>query len=264
MVVWEESCLGLLDTSLILNDTEPNRDKNFRWLAKTPAMAMPFLQIMIVMDANEFENFQLALEMHFAEKTPGSASFHSCQVLENTILLGRENEIIKKAVPKRVHEFSAGRMCARKCLSFFGVENFEILQGKFGEPLWPDGITGSITHHSGMAFAAIMPLKQGYIGIDFVDLSENLANPAVVLNDTELEIDIGEGLQNMELLLFSLKESVIKILSPLHQDYIEFRDIEIIYKNKKWRVNFRAKTLSIELFWLCHGQYAITMPIMKN
>jgi len=247
----------------ILNDAEPDRDHIFHWLAKSPATAMPFLQIMIVMDANEFESFKLILQRYFAEKIPGNASFHSCQVLESTILLDRENEIIKKATPKRVYEFSAGRMCARKCLSFFGVENFEILQGKFGEPLWPEGITGSITHHSGMAFAVSMPLNQGYIGIDIVDLSESLPDPAAVLNDIELGTGIGKNVKNMELLLFSMKESVIKIQSPLLQEYVEFKDIEIKFYNKVGKVSFRAESLNIDLSWLCHGQYAITMAIMK-
>ena len=142
--------------------------------AKSPATAMPFPKNMIVMDANEFENFQLILQRHFAENITGNVSFHSCQISESTILPGLENEIVKKAVPKRAHEFSAGRMCARKCLSCFGIENFQILKGAFGKPLWPEGITGSITHHSGKAFAAVMPLKQGYIGIDFVETWQSI------------------------------------------------------------------------------------------
>jgi len=218
---------------------------------------------MIVMQVSEFEIFQSLLESYIANRISGSVRFHSCQISQDIILHEREKEIVTKAIPKRVYEFSAGRICARKCLSSFGIENFQILKGGFGEPLWPEGFTGSITHHSGMAFAAIMPLKQGYIGIDLVDLSENLPNPAVVLNDTELEIDIGKRLQNMELLLFSLKESVIKILSPLLQDYVEFKDIELKFNNNEWKVKFRAESLNIDLFWLCHGQYAITMAIMK-
>ena len=109
--------------------------------AKSPATAMPFPKNMIVMDANEFENFQLILQRHFAENITGNVSFHSCQISESTILPGLENEIVK---------------------------------GAFGKPLWPEGITGSITHHSGKAFAAVMPLKQGYIGIDFVETWQSI------------------------------------------------------------------------------------------
>jgi len=215
------------------------------------------------MDVNEFENFRLILQRHFAENISEDVSFHTCQVLESTVLLGRENEIIKKAVPKRVHEFAAGRMCARKCLSCFGVENFEIQQGKFGEPLWPDGITGSITHHAGLALAVSMPLEQGYIGIDIVDLTESLPDPTAVLNNFELEPQLGKNFKNPELLLFSLKESVIKILSPLLQEYVEFKDIELEINNQAGKVNFRGECLKIDLSWMCHGYYAVTTAIMK-
>jgi 4'-phosphopantetheinyl transferase EntD len=218
---------------------------------------------MIVMDVNEFEGFQLILKRHFAERISGNFRFHLCQISDSTILVGRESELMKRAVPKRVNEFAAGRMCARKCLSFLGVENFEILRGEFGEPLWPDGTTGSITHHAGMAIAVSMLVNQGYIGIDFVDLSEDLTNPAAVLNDTELEIEISEDLQNNKLLLFSLKESVIKIMSPLLQEYVEFKDIEIEFDNNLWKVDFREEFLNIELFWFRHGQYAFTTAILK-
>lgn len=216
------------------------------------------------MDANEFECFRLTLQKYVAEKIPINASFHSCQILESTFLLGREKEIVRKAVLKRVNEFSAGRLCARKCLSFFGIEDFEILQGRFGEPLWPDGITGSITHHAGVAFAVCMPVDQGYIGIDVVDLTESLPDPAAVLTDIELGTHFEKNSRHPKLLLFSSKESVIKILSPLLQEYVEFKDIEIKFDGKGARVKFRAQYLNIDLSWLRHGRYAVTMAIMKN
>lgn len=215
------------------------------------------------MQANEFEIFQSLLESYISKRLPECVRSYSCQISKDIVLPEREKEIVKKAIAKRVNEFSAGRLCARKCLSFFGIENFELLQGKFGEPLWPDGFTGSITHHSGIALAVSMPLDQGYIGIDIVDLAEDLPNPAAVLNDIELEIGVGEVLQNRELLLFSLKESVIKILSPLLAEYVEFKDIEINFSSKVGKVKFRGEFLNIDLFSLCHGQCAITIAIMK-
>ncbi len=217
-----------------------------------------------MIDTDEFEILQMLIRKHFAEKISEEASCNLYRVLESTTLVGGENEIIKKAIPKRAHEFSAGRMCARKCLYSFGIENFEILQGKFGEPLWPNGITGSITHHSGMAIAVSMPLKHGYLGIDIVDLSENLPEPAAVLSEIELEGAIFKNVENTELLLFSMKESVIKILSPLLQEYVEFRDIEIKFDDDAAKVKFRAENINIDLFWLCHGQYAFTMAFMKT
>ena len=216
------------------------------------------------MDTHEFKALQLTLKELFSNHLPANVRFYSCQISKSINLLDCEKKIVKNAIPKRVYEFSAGRMCARKSLSFFGVENFPILQGKLGEPLWPENITGSISHHSGMAFAVSMPLNQGYIGIDIVDLAENLPDPSAVFSDIESTAEFGENLKNRELLLFSLKESVIKILSPLLQEYVEFKDIEIIFDNNVGKVNFRTEYMNIKLFWLSHGHYAITLAIMKN
>lgn len=222
------------------------------------------LSIIGNMITNEFEAFQIELQNHIAEKFTGRVGIHSCRVSGSHDLLGLENEIVKKAVPKRRNEFAAGRVCARKCLTIFGIENFEILQGKFGEPLWPEGITGSITHHSGIALAASMPLEQGYIGIDIVDLTEKLTDPSAVLNEKELSSCGGKNFENIDLLLFSMKEAVVKILSPLLQEYLEFKDIEIEFDSKAVKVSYRAHQLDIDLSWLGHDRCALTLATMKN
>jgi 4'-phosphopantetheinyl transferase EntD len=214
-------------------------------------------------NASDFENFQLIVQQFIADQINEDVRFYSCQVTQKVDLRCQEIQLIKKAVPKRVYEFSAGRYCARRCLSFYGAGDFEILQGKYGEPLWPDGITGSISHHAGMAFAVSIPLDRGYIGIDIIDCSEGLPNPETVLNEAEIDNEICSNSHNGELLLFSLKESVIKILSPLLQEYVEFKDIEIKLVEEEWRVSYRAEILNVDLHWLCHDQYAITMALMN-
>ena len=129
----------------------------------------------------------------------------------------RRRKIVRNAVDKRCYEFSAGRRCARKCLGYSGITNFSLLKGEYGEPVWPQGFTGSITHYSGVAFAVTVPQDQGLIGIDFVDLSEKIPNIHLILNSLEVNTKFANNVKNPELLLFSLKESVIKILSPTLQ-----------------------------------------------
>lgn len=43
-------------------------------------------------------------------------------------------------------EFVTGRACARRALARLGVEPVPVPSGDRGEPFWPDGIVGSITH----------------------------------------------------------------------------------------------------------------------
>ncbi len=72
-----------------------------------------------------------------------------------------------RAIPARHQEFCLGRAAARAALQQLGRAPVPILRGPQREPLWPDGIVGSITHINGLALAALAErrLSTG-IGID--------------------------------------------------------------------------------------------------
>lgn len=186
-----------------------------------------------------------------------------CRILPIITLTADEEKIVKDAVEKRYYEFSAGRRCARKCLGYSGITGVSLLKGEYGEPVWPQGFTGSITHYSGMAFAVTVPQDQGFIGIDFVDLSEKLPCPHLILDLKELDTKAVYKVKNPEILLFSLKESVIKILSPALQKYIEFTDIKIIPGDGGAEITYRDKAMDINLYWFVYGDYAFTVAV-KN
>jgi len=186
------------------------------------------------MNAKEFEVFQSSLEAFFANHFEKNLKYFSCRISESIDLFDREKAIIKKAVPKRVYEFSAGRMCARKCLSYYGVEDVEILRGEFGEPLWPEGYSGSITHHDNVAIAVTTQTNTGAcIGIDLVSKLESLDDTDLITCCEELKLfenlnhDVDPGI-----LVFSIKESVIKICSPLLQQFIDFQEIKLACSDK--------------------------------
>lgn len=183
--------------------------------------------------------------------------FSCCRILPVTILTVKETKIVRKAVKKRRYEFSAGRRCAKKCLEQYFISDFSLLKGRYGEPIWPRGFTGSITHDAEMVFAVAQPQENGYVGIDFADLPEQAPYPHLILNSGE--INAIKYMKNPEFLLFCLKESVIKILSPILQDYIEFKDININLENSVAEVTYREKKTGINLFWLIHGNYIFTV-----
>ncbi|MDT5175634.1 MAG: hypothetical protein QOG37_2885, partial [Mycobacterium sp.] len=60
--------------------------------------------------------------------------------------LPEEEPLIAKSVAKRRSEFITVRHCARVALGELGVPPAPILKGDKGEPCWPDGIVGSLTH----------------------------------------------------------------------------------------------------------------------
>jgi len=61
-------------------------------------------------------------------------------------LLPGERKAIRTACGSRQREFATGRWLARRLITEMGEESGEIKRGKNGEPIWPKGICGSITH----------------------------------------------------------------------------------------------------------------------
>jgi 4'-phosphopantetheinyl transferase EntD len=68
----------------------------------------------------------------------------------------------------RAGEFAAGRWCAHRALERLGRAEAEIGSGRHGEPCWPAGFTGSISHKPGAA-VAVAAAAPGAIGIDLED-----------------------------------------------------------------------------------------------
>jgi len=78
-----------------------------------------------------------------------------------------EEVIVSRAVEKRQREFETGRRCARRALSTLGVEAGPICSGEHGEPIWPEGVVGSITHCRGYRGAAVASANDlAALGID--------------------------------------------------------------------------------------------------
>lgn len=185
------------------------------------------------MNSDEFKTFHISLKTFVSNNFNNGLKVYSCRITESINLYANENAIIKNAVPKRVYEFSAGRMCARKCLTYYDLRDVELLKGKFGEPLWPDGYTGSITHHDNVAVAVVAQASAfAGIGIDLVSQKDSIEDTNLITCDRELKLLESVGLNvDLSILIFSIKESVIKILSPLLQDFVDFRDINLLWSD---------------------------------
>ena len=70
-------------------------------------------------------------------------------------LFPEEEALLASAIEKRRREFATGRMCAHSALQQLGYPAGAILRGSRGEPLWPEGVVGSITHCDGYRAAAV-------------------------------------------------------------------------------------------------------------
>src|SRR5215207_7627379 len=82
-------------------------------------------------------------------------------------LLDAEKTAVSSLAPRRRREFALGRRCAREALRGLGFRGASIPPGPHGEPTWPDGVVGSITH-TDRFWAAAACYRRSYraIGID--------------------------------------------------------------------------------------------------
>ena len=71
------------------------------------------------------------------------------------LLLPTEAAHLGRAVPTRVQEFAAGRLCARRALAELGIVDFPLRAADDRQPIWPGAVVGSITHTSGFCAAVI-------------------------------------------------------------------------------------------------------------
>jgi len=91
-------------------------------------------------------------------------------------LLPGEALAIATAGPGRRAEFAAGRVVARAALASLGAPAGPVLPGRAGEPQWPGGVVGSITHCTGYRACAVALARDlAAIGID--------AEPCLALPD---------------------------------------------------------------------------------
>ena len=142
---------------------------------------------------------------------------------------------LRSSVPKRQRQFRAGRYCAMRALgtldSSLAVE--AVPRGPTGAPVWPAGVTGSITHTDDFVSAAVVRRQEALaLGIDSERImSEERAREVqrVVAWPSELACARDAGLSRLEALtlVFSSKESLYKCVHPRVGRVFGFHDVRI-------------------------------------
>jgi len=149
-------------------------------------------------------------------------------------LLPEERAISAAMAPARRHEFAVGRMLARAALVRLGcAEDAPVARGERGEPLWPQGISGSITHDKHTAAVALMRApgvskRAGAYapGIDLERLERGLSDPAWehIRSPGEEKYLPPSAAPALRVIVFSCKESLYKALYPACGVYFGFHD----------------------------------------
>ncbi|MEY1662841.1 4'-phosphopantetheinyl transferase family protein [Isoalcanivorax beigongshangi] len=133
---------------------------------------------------------------------------------------------LDKAVLKRRVEYLAGRYAARAALASAGLPAQVPGSGSGGEPLWPAGVCGSISHGAGQAVARVTRAPVRGLGVDREAWLTPLRAARVVsavAQPAERALR-PRALSEAEFVtrLFSAKETLFKALYPSVRRYLGF------------------------------------------
>lgn len=125
-------------------------------------------------------------------------------------------------------EFLAGRLAAAEAMRRLDIEPGGVLgRTPDGAPVWPEGVTGSISHHSGVACAVVSADARG-VGVDIAPLLAESQLRAVTrrcLVDPERER--WQSAREVAV-VFAAKETIYKAAHPRVGRYVGFDEADVI------------------------------------
>lgn len=140
-----------------------------------------------------------------------------------------EENAFAATLNKRGPHFLAARLAAHAALEGLGCSACAIGRGEGGEPLFPAGVVGSLSHTHGLAVAAVADAGRAFgLGVDVEKRARTLSpgTQRTLCHPEELSwIDDGRGLPAAPLLaLVSTKEVVFKTYFPLTRVRLGYHD----------------------------------------
>ena len=146
-----------------------------------------------------------------------------------------ENYFSQLSSDSRKEHYRSGRICAGEVLSKLGTLGQPVLRDpQTREPLWPEGISGAITHSGKWAAAAAGKTSEVLgIGIDLEDLERQvdsrISRHVCIPEEQKWLQECGEDFleQNLKI-IFSAKESIFKAFFPYTRTYLHFHDARIL------------------------------------
>ncbi len=176
-------------------------------------------------------------------------------------LVEGEEQAVAEAVARRVDQFTAGRVSARRALARLGLAvEVPLLQGEDRAPIWPDGFVGSITHTDSWCAAAVARTSEVRgVGIDLepaMPLRESVVNR--VCTPTELQwlsnaSDPGLSAK----VIFSAKEAVYKCQFSLTREFLGFHAVSVDLNNGLFTAVFQQDVAEFRRGDSISGRYVI-------
>jgi 4'-phosphopantetheinyl transferase EntD len=146
------------------------------------------------------------------------------------LLYPEESLDVARAVRKRVQEFAAGRLCARRALAEIGITGFPLRARPDRVPQWPDSVVGSISHTAGYC-AAVVAERRHYLalGLDIErvgDLKPELWPRICTATETRWLQSVAQAdRQAAACMIFSVKEALYKCHYPATGERLNFNEV---------------------------------------
>lgn len=146
--------------------------------------------------------------------------------------LPAELNSLPNAIPSRRMEFTAGRTAVRRAMQKLGLPPMATLHGKDRAPIWPEGLTGSISHTRDVCIAAVAKSDtMRTIGLDLEEatpLDPSLI-PVVCTPDEQRWLNSLNGFDRSVAakMIFAAKESAYKAQFPLSRKLFGFETLNV-------------------------------------
>ena len=227
--------------------------------------------------ANQLLDWPGAPEDHLARLSSGLPVVGHAIRLDQAIPAAHPAEVsaVATANVRRQREHAAGRLCARRALAGLGIADFVVKVSATRAPVWPAGVTGSVTHCGSVApgFCAAVVAAASNMSALGVD-AESVAAVKPALWDAFLSGSERRWLDRaapchrprLAALAFSAKESVFKALNPLLGQFIHSRRMEIVTDGEQTfealvRVPER-EPMRVPGRFLCAGAMVLTIAFL--
>ena len=155
-------------------------------------------------------------------------------------LIGDEVLAVEQVRPARAREFGAGRAAAREAMSLLGQPPRPVLQGEDRAPIWPRGLTGSITHSARDCLAVVTDAPEiRALGLDIeatAPLESALWPEICTMAEMNWLSSLGPSQRgHFAKLVFSAKEAAYKAQYAVSRQMLGFHDMVLTIDLSKQR-----------------------------
>ncbi|MEQ8293375.1 MAG: 4'-phosphopantetheinyl transferase superfamily protein [Roseovarius sp.] len=186
------------------------------------------------------------------------AAEHDAPFAEEETTLARAND-------KRRREFRAGRTAAREAMQEMGLPPLAIPADETRAPVWPEPVTGSITHNETLCIAVIAERRNvPGIGVDIEEATpldpELFPDICTLPERAWLSLQTEETRGMLAKLIFSAKECAYKCQFPLSRTFLEFHDLEITadLETGQFEATYLRSVPGFERGARLYGRYMVT------